>query len=204
MQIYHTHFSAELGYISLENDGRFYAFIVVGKDEAMRVLREKAEDDPHLLTVLGDIVNVPLPEMAVEATIEMEGTFVRTLAGMASYSAQISDGQMSSFLSHLRSSPCCLLLSNEASVQDAVLGYVDDARVHHLVVFFSKEQGEEIVRGMRTWLPKKGRRPMLAAIDQCALPNRSRRQMIELPHALAGYLNCAYLIQRGATSGPAH
>lgn len=206
MQLRHSYMTLGGGYLAMEDEhGRHYAFFVYGKDEARRVLTKYASDDPNTATVLSDLDRAPVPDTATQPTVELEGTFVITLAKMASYAAQLADGRLARLTTDARATVCSLFTSTDRAVQDALIGYVNDAKEHHIFVFFSKEQGELVVDGMRAWLPKEKQRRIKEHINNSGLPKRTTRMPIDITGGtIAGYLNCSYMAEKAAAAEPSN
>jgi hypothetical protein len=205
MKLLQSYMTEGGAYIAMEEDGsRYRAFLLYGKNEVRRVVAKHVPRDSNTAIVLADLDRVPMPETASSETVEIEGTFVLTLSRMASYAMQMADGRLMRFTSDLRATVCSFFASDDPGVRDALIGFVDDAAEHHIVVIFSKEQGEAIVDGMRGWLPKDKRRQIKRSIASSGLPKRSSRQVIDLCGILASSLNCAYMLQKASAAEPAH
>jgi len=98
---------------------------------------------------------------------------------------------------------CSVFTPDRPGVIDALIGYVDDRGQHHIKVFYSKEQGEAIVDGMRRWLRGRRSRNVKATIEGSTLPQRSKREVIDLTGTMVRTLNLCHLMQKAiAASQP--
>jgi len=203
MQLRHSYLYLDVGYIAMEDDeGCYHAFFFSGKDEARRVVSEHAKDDPNSVVMLDDINRAPMLDVAPKTTLALEGTFVATIGRMLTYAAQVADGQIMAITSQLPTGVCALFTSEHPSIRDGMIGYVDDKHEPHLVVFYSKEQGEQLVDSMRGWVPKEDRRRVKKQINSSSLPKRSSRQMVDIGGGIAGYCISSYLMEQSMMSAP--
>lgn len=189
-------------FIGMTYEDIVVAFFVYGKNEAYRVVREHALGDPNVDTVLSDIDRSLMPNKATKQTVELKGTFVITLGNMATYAAALADGVVAAFVGGVHRQVFSLFLSDEPSVKDGLMGYCDDKGEHYIAAFFSKEQGEVLVDEMRNWLPMEQCQRIKGHIRSSALPKQcTSRQVISIEGQIASFLNCAYMMQKGAFSG---
>lgn len=181
-----------------DEDGQYHGFVSYGADQVRQVLATHAVGDQHAATVIGDLDEVPMPAEATRPTLHLTGTFVRMLAYMSAFAGKLAEGRRVAILNTCRAAICALFTSTDPGVQDALIGFVDPSGCHHIVAFFSKEQGVEVLAGMQSWLPHDVYQRASNMVAESGLPASSTRVVIDIEGELAGFLNSAHMVRKSA------
>ncbi len=196
MLLRHSYFGAETGYISIDNVSDYpVAFLVYGKNEARNILSEHAHEDPNTALALCSLRNSNLPEQACKPTVELNGKFVVLLNMMALYAGQFSQRRMAASFVSMTATICSIFTSRIPAVHDALIGYVDDKRRHHIIVFFSKQQGQKLLHSLQAWITTYDHERIKECIDISTLPEHTQRKPITIDGSLAECLNWGYMLK---------
>lgn len=197
MRLQQTFFAEDSGYIiAADGNNHSHAFLVYSKDEARRVLTEHASDDPYQHFAHFDLDRSALSETSARPTIELEGACVATLMHIAGWENLKAIQHLDDLEIIEQPIVCGVFTSTDRSTQDALMNYIDNTQTHHIVIFFSKEQGSNIVNEMHAWLTKPNRERIKKVIVESGLPDHTTHTPIELTGDIARYLNLSYLKQK--------